>query len=203
MGYLPMKKLLYFVLTYFLLTVAVQAQSLDQLIKSGTIQIITVVGNGSSSGAALDGILLNATNSKVTIDVHLSEPVYFRDSGPGQNMIATQVYSSGGAYEMKGGRSYITIPAKSRLSVIFIAYCADFERDNPSADQRLTIGNLPANLKFAAVKIAAFEAANPTLDTTTASQVALWIAAGVQPGTISRQFDFTQTDLALARRILQ
>lgn len=198
-----MKKLLSFVFTYLLLTLAVQAQSLDQLIHNGTIQIITVAGNGSSSGAALDGILLNATDRTVTIDVHLSEPVYFRNSGPGQNMIATQVYSSGGAYEMKGGRSYITIPAKSRLNVMFIAYCADFERDNPSADERLTIGNLPENLKFAAVKVAAFEAANPTLDTTTASQVALWIAAGVKPETISRQFDFTQNDLALARRILR
>lgn len=198
-----MKSAMAIFLAYFMFVGYVYAQGLDQLINDGTIKIVSVSGNGSSSGAALDGYLLNTTTRQITIDVYLRQPIYFLNSGRGQNMIATQIYEYGGQHSVQGGRSFITIPANGQINVMFIAYCADFERDNPTSSERFTIGNMPISIRDASVRIALFEEAIASMDTTVASQVALWIAAGIQPETIRTQFDFSPNDLSVAYQILQ
>jgi hypothetical protein len=198
-----MRLFLTFCVAIVVMGFSASAQSLDSLIRSGALEIVRVVGNGNSSGASLDGVLQNNTSREVEVDIHLVQPVYFQNGGRGQNMIATQVYGEGGSYYTLGNRSFITIPPNGIASVMFIAYCADFERDNPSSSERFVHGEMPSQLREVAQRIAAFEAANPTIETTVASQVALWLAAGLTPATITSQFAYTQRDLDLARRILR
>lgn len=198
-----MRLFLTFCIALMVMGLSVSAQSLDSLIRSSTLEIVRVVGNGSSSGASLNGVLQNNTSREVEVDIHLIQPVYFRNGGRGQNMIATQVYGEGGSYYTQGNRAFITIPPNGRASVMFIAYCADFERDNPSSSERFSHGEMPSQLREVAQRIALFEATNPNTETTVASQVALWLAVGITPTTIATQFAYTQRDLDLARRILR
>jgi hypothetical protein len=198
-----MKKYVIFLVLQLVFATSLQAQSLKQQISNGNIQIVEMASNGSSSGSALEGTLTNLSSSEVSIDVHLLEPVYFRNNGDSQNMIATQIYGENGSYSVLGSRSFISIPANSDMRVLLVAYCADFELDNPGSGDRFAVEATPADLRDAARRIAAYEAQNANLDTTIASQVALWLSRGVSADQIQTQFSFTAADLALAQEILR
>jgi hypothetical protein len=182
---------------------AAHADALSSLLASGRVTFSDIRGTGASSGASLTGTLVNETGRSIDVDVHILEPVYLRNSGAGQNMVATQVYGSNGGYYVSGRGSFVTIPANGRLPVMLIAYCADFERDNPGQGERLSVATLPREIADISRKIAAFEAARPNQDTVAAVQVALWLAQGWSPDDIRRQFDFSQAVLATAWSILK
>lgn len=179
------------------------AETLSELLRTGKLEILSMSGNGSSSGAALEGQVFNPTSAPLSVDVHLLEPIYFRNLGQAQNMIATRVYEADGGYFVLGDRAFIEVPAGEVMEVLLVAYCADFELDNPGRDSRFVMEEMPPELLDTARKVAAYEASRPDEDAMVALQLAVWLAQGVSPARIERQFTFSPADLSLARLILR
>jgi hypothetical protein len=181
---------------------AAHATDLLESIQTASLDLVSVNGTGGSSGAVLNGVIRNTTRSEIEIDTLLSNPVYFDNGSSGQNMVATQVYLSDMSYYTEGSRSFIKIASGQSVSVVFVAYCADFDLDNPEYSHSLLIADIPADLEAVARKISDYEANAAGFDVTVAAQLALWIARGDSPQSIREKFDFTDQDLALAYEIL-
>lgn len=177
---------------------------LSLLLASGTIEFTRVNGNGSSSGASIDAIVQNNSLRTVRPSVNLIPPLYFQnEGGTGQNMIATQVYLEGGGYYSDEEDSYIELPPNSSTRLMIIAYCADFEKDNPMATDSFTVSALPQELVEIAWRVASYESDNPNTDVTVAAQVAIWLAQGESADDIQEMFSFSASDERLARQFLR
>ena len=184
---------------------AAQAQTvrdLAQAVASGDVVLVEVTGNGGSSGTALEGVLVNSSARIIRIDVSLKVPLFFRNKGPGQNMLATNVYGRGGSYFRQGGRSFLRLRPRERLQVVLLAYCADFEKDNPTRDSSFRETAIPKKLGSIAAKISAYQKQHPNLDLTVAAQLALWRAQGISLDKIAQRFPFRAHHLRDMRAIL-
>jgi len=173
------------------------------LIDAGLVKLLRSNGNGNSSGAAVEGSIQNTSSKPLAIDIVMSRPVYFRNGGRGQNMIASMVLGDDGGYMSNGSNSFVQLAPNEQANVQFIAFCADFEKDNPSASDTFTLGDPPPQLLGVMSKIAAYSRANPESDVTVPGQVAVWMAQGVPPDTIRTKFDFDAMDEARARSFLE
>lgn len=182
---------------------AARAADLLSEIRKGSIEIVSLRGNGSSSGMALEGALRNRTSGPIELDVRLPNPIYFASGPTTQDMAATQIYSGGGRYSKRDGRSFITLRPGATSSVVFIAYCVDFDLDNPEDFTSFAIADMPPDLAGVMRKISAFEAGQGNRDVTDAAQVALWLSRGETREEIEEKFDFTEADLGAARRMLR
>jgi hypothetical protein len=175
---------------------------LRNAIDAQQVRLVSVRGNGSSSGSSLSGYLENLTHSSIRIGTHFVKPIFLANSGAGQNMLATQVYGHDGTYYPDGSTGYISVPVRGRLQVQIIAYCVDFERDNPSNTETLRRAEIPARIRSIADKITRFERRNPTLDTTVASQIALWISQDIPEKDILERFRYSDEDRRIAQQIM-
>jgi hypothetical protein len=117
-------------------------------------------------------------------------------------MIAAQIYRAGGAYSTDGDDSFVELDPGEEAPVIFVAFCADFDRDNPSAADRFAVGSVPPHLDEVAKRIVQALAENPLVDLTAAGQLAVWMAQSVSLDEIETRFDFTAEDVRLARALL-
>ena len=185
------------------LSAQVNVNDLGNEIDAGRIKLMSAAGNGSSSGASVEGYLINQTATQRNVSIYLSRPIYLVNSGAGQNMVATQVYLGDGGYVTDGRRSFITLRPREQTRVLFIAYCVDFERENPSESDDFSIGVLPLNLNPVMAKINAFVAANSDADVTVAAQIAIWLAEGETITEIQSKFDFAPADERLARIFIE
>ena len=151
----------------------------------------------------INAVLVNGTAMAQRILVHLNVPLFFRNRGVAQNMAATQVYGHDGSYRQHGdGIPYVEVEAGARLPVTFIAYCADFEKDNPSAADAFDVAPLPQRVSMVMRQISAYETANRDVGTTKASQLALWVAQGHTLDAIGERFGFGGNDTAIMHAIL-
>lgn len=177
--------------------------SLDDAVKQGSVSVESVTGTGGSSGMVVDAVLVNATPTAQRILVHLAAPMFFRNRGTAQDMVATQVYGRDGSYwQQSDGTPYVEVGAASRLPVTFVAYCADFEKDNPSATDAFDVVPLPQRVETVMRQINAFEAENRGIDTTKSSQLALWVTQGHTLTAIGDRFSFDAKDEATMQAIL-
>ena len=104
-----------------------------------------VHGNGSSSGTALDATLRNTTSAPLRLSTRLLPPLYLLSgTESARNMLATRVYESGGRFRMVDGESVIDLPPGETIPIAFNAYCVDFEKDNPSAEDSFTLAEMPS-----------------------------------------------------------
>ncbi len=117
--------------------------------------------------------------------------------------IASQVYHGGGAYRSNGKQSFITLKPRKRSRVVFVAYCVDFEKDNPSAEEAFNLGAPPPILEVVMKNIINYAKSNPNIDITVAAQVAVWLAQGKSPKQIAERFRYTARDEQLARSFLR
>jgi hypothetical protein len=179
------------------------AGDLRLLIQAGDVSLVSARGNGSSSGASVDGVLRNGTADTIFVDINFTTPLYFRNRGAGQNMLAVQVFLDDGAYLSDGSSFFIPLAPQEDVPVIFIAFCVDFHKENPAASESFGNTQLPENLRAIATKIAQYVASNPFEDSTIAGQIALWLSQGVALDSIRSKFPFSQADVTLATQILR
>ena len=78
------------------LSAQVVVYDLHDEVDAGRVRLISATGNGSSSGASVEGTLINDTAAERHFGIYLSRPIYLRNSGAGQSMIATEVYLGDG-----------------------------------------------------------------------------------------------------------
>jgi hypothetical protein len=179
-------------------------EELSLLLADGTIQLISINGNGSSSGASLEGVIRNSSSRTVQANVNLMPPLYFQNKGgSGQNMVATQVYLEDGGYFSNAGETYIEIGPNSSVSLLIIAYCADFEKDNPSSTDSFSVTAIPQSLVDVSWKVSNYEATNPDADIMVAAQVAIWLSQGETAEDIQSKFSYSASDERLARELLR
>lgn len=167
------------------------------------IQLVSAAGNGGSSGHAITAYLINETATAKRIDVNLSRPLFLVNAGSGQDMIAIQVYLSDGAYSSDGRRSFITLRSRVRTGVVFVAFCADFDKDNPTERDRFSVGSVPPVLVPVMANIRAHINANPNADVIAAAQAAIWLAQGKSIREIRERFPVTPTEERLARTFIR
>lgn len=168
------------------------------------IQLSSLAGNGNSSGTAITGILTNETAAAIRLDINLSQPLFLKNAaGSNQNMVATQVLLSGGRYSSDGRRSFIVLPPRARTAIVLVAYCADFEKDNPDTGDRFTLAALPPRLIQVMENIRLHVVANPKAEVVAAAQAAVWLAQGIPIAKIRERFPVSPADEQLARRFLR
>ena len=179
-----------------------KVQDLMGEVMRGNVQIVSLTGTGGSSGAVLTGYLRNETATSKNINIYLTKPIYFENNGVRQNMLATRVFLSGGKYRTSGTQSFITLKPNELVSILFIAYCVDFEKDNPNQADSFTIGEVPAKLVKIADKIRKYEIDNENIgDVTAAAQIALWLTQGHSIDDIRDKFDFSFQDEMSAKSL--
>lgn len=175
---------------------------LADLLNAGVLSIMSTTGNGSSSGASVNGVIRNNSQRKVSVDIVMSRPVFFRNGGRGQNMIGSMIFKAGGGYVSDGTHSFVSLEPNEQTGVMFIAYCVDFDKDNPTSREQFTIDDAPPDLAEVMRRIAAYSRANPEADITVPAQVAVWLSQGIGARKIREKFAFTSSDEALARTFL-
>jgi hypothetical protein len=173
---------------------SVPVQELNDVLDNGQATL-TAHGNGSSSGMAVIGYLRNLTSGELRVSIYIKQGLYLRNSGPGQNMLATQIYLDGGRYSSDGLRSFILLKPQENAEVNFLAFCANLERDNPSSGESFSGGAMPSELQTIAAKINKYMDEYPNDENVvTTAQVALWRYQGNTWDEISEHFQFTQDD---------
>ncbi len=178
-------------------------EQLNDAIAKGDITVEAITGTGGSSGMVINGYLVNESPIEKNIDVHLGLPIYFVNRGRGQNMVATQVYGRDRSYFRIGNQNYIQVARNSRTPISFVAYCVDFDKDNPTSEDMLSAGDMPSEIESLVQRIAEIEHENSDLDLTISAQLALWVFQGTSLDEIRQRFDFSETDLAWMYKILQ
>jgi hypothetical protein len=165
---------------------------------------LTASGNGSSSGMALTGYVQNGTSSELRINIYIREGLYLRNSGAGQNMVASQIYLKGGRYVSDGLSNFIILNPRENAEVDLLAFCANLERDNPSSGENFAVDDMPSDLQTIAEKINKYMDEYPDDENiVTIAQVALWRYQGKTQNEISEHFQCTQDDWNNAGILLQ
>jgi hypothetical protein len=177
-------------------------RELGEAIRSGDITL-TANGNGGSSGSVVVGTLRNNTRNEIRINVILNGGLYLRNSGSGQNMLATQIFHSDGTYYSESNNSkFIVISGRSNSQIIITAYCANFERDNPGSNESFSINSMPSEIQTISSKISRYEADHFDENLTIPIQLALWRVQNNERTAIARKFLFTDSDWEIATRIM-
>lgn len=193
-------KIIFAAMLFFGATAAQAVTDLSDELESGDVALESVAGNGGSSGTVLTGYLRNQSGSSKRIGVDLARPLYLVNSGFRQNMVATQVYNRDGGYFSDGKKSFIELKSNQRAPIVFVAYCADFEKENPTAEDSFTIGKMPGNLNRVAKKVREYVSRNPNAEVTIAAQLAFWLVQGESTSDIRQKFEFSQSDEMLGRQ---
>lgn len=190
-------------LVFFGLSVALYAQTplkdLAAELDAKRIALESPTGNGASSGNAVEGYLVNQNSEEVHIDISFVRPLFMRNRGLGQNMVATRVLLAGGRYVSDGKRSFISLKPKERTPVEFVAYCVDFEKDNPTRTDSFSLETSPPSLDHVVKAIIDYSRHNPFKDITAAAQAAIWLADGISIENIRTKFNVSPSDEILAR----
>lgn len=181
-----------------------QISKLHTALASGDLVLTEVRGTGQSSGTVLEGLLENTTSEAIRISTRLSEGLYLENrNDQAQNMMATGIYERGGLYYVEGNEPFIEVLPQAEKRVTFLAYCVDFERENPRAVDQLIVRPAPPDLSHIIRNIMAYEQANQDSEHLTVRvQVALWLAQGLTAEEIREKFTFTHVDLYEALRIV-
>ncbi len=172
-------------------------------IDDGNIMLVSATGNGNSSGAAVEGYLTNQTAAVRRVNIYLTRPLYLVNDGQGQNMVASEVYYDDGDYLSDGRRPFIELEPGAQTAVRFVAYCVDFDKDNPTEAESFSIGNMPESLNSVMASINAFAFASPSMDLTATAQIAIWLAQGESLEEIRSRINFTEAEEGLARYFIQ
>jgi hypothetical protein len=175
---------------------------LSSALMEGRVRLVRASGNGSSSGSAVDAVVEMDGETEQRFDVLLSKPLYLRNRGSAQNMIATEAYLDRGSYFKEGARRYITLKPGVETRLSFVAYCADFERANPTAADRFFIDRVPQDLVPVLMRIHQAARADPHKDITAAAQAAIWMARGHSGSVIRERFELTASDEQFARNLV-
>jgi len=169
---------------------------------SNGLVTLSVSGNGRCAGTSVEGTIKNHTPTTISIDVNIIDCLYLVNSGKGQNMLATSIFLSGLRYIERGTSKFIRIEPGVNVGIVLEAYCADFDKDNPTASESFRFSVKPAAVATIGAKIGKYSAVNFNADLTKASQIALWRSQGKSWQEIAEKIDFTSVDWELSTKIM-
>ena len=170
---------------------------------------LTARGAGASTGlGAVTGNLRNNTAREIQVNVIIRDGLYLVNSGRGQNMIALQVFQSGGRFWTLDGRRFITLPANSNTAIEFTALCAEFDMDNPTNAEIFRTAAMPQQVRAILSRINNYLARNFDANLSNAAQIALWRTHDLSRGRgltrqeIATTFPVSDADWAASTRIM-
>ena len=174
--------------------------TLNSALAAGDVLLGTIRGNGSSSGVALTANVLNTTSATLRLSTRLAPALYYRAATESaQNMLATQVYGADGRYLIIDQESVVEVPPGEPISIVFHAYCVDFEKSNPTSADSFSLAEMPSWLTPLAAGVSRYEESQSYDETAMRrAQIALWLAQGEDPEAIRTTFEASGADLAVA-----
>ena len=171
---------------------SIHAEDIEDLVHAievGDMALVSVTGTGGSTGLVMEGQVVNQTSDAKKLDIRLSTPLFLKNSGSGQDMVATQIFMRGGGYvQGPDKRSFIPLKSGERLLISLAAYCADFYKENPSREESFTIKKMPSDLTEIMDKISAHEQSPFDANTMISAQIALWSAQNIDIEEIRGKF---------------
>ncbi|WP_424946750.1 hypothetical protein [Candidatus Spongiihabitans sp.] len=176
---------------------------LEQALNEGKVALENTKGTGRSSGSVIKSELHNLTNRALKIFTHIGQGLFLRNGGVGQNMIATEIYHSSGQYWVENGKNIIKVDANGREDIVLVAYCVDFEKNNPTPQERFSISSIPRNFEHVLRDIQAYRERYPDKDITVPAQVALWFSKGYTLREIRKKFAVSSPEAELATQLTQ
>ena len=175
---------------------------LSVALSSGNVTLTARGDNYSSGIGAVVGTLRNNTSVELSIDVSVTGGLYLRNSGAGQNMLATRVFLKGGRYSRVGTNRFITVSAGASVEIEIEAFCADMKLDNPAPSESFSTGSTPSVILSISSKIGRYRADNFGAELTIPIQIALWRTQGHSRPEISAKLSFTGGDWEIATTII-
>jgi hypothetical protein len=167
---------------------------------TGGIELVDVRSVGGSSGTVLRGTIRQNTNSALRIATNFTDALFLKNGNQSrQNMLATMILYGDGSYYYDDDGPFIDVESGSLTDVLFVGYCASFEKDNPEPGDLFVVTEMPDELRTVTDNLLRYQAMHTTEDFVVAAQVAVWLAQGEQPEDIQQVFPFTEDDGALAR----
>jgi hypothetical protein len=177
-----------------LLAQSAGVRELNDVLADGQAEL-TANGNGGSSGMVVHGFLRNLTSGELRININIDRGLYLVNSGSGQNMVGTRIYLEGGRYFSNGSQEFIRLQPEAETAVTFMAFCANLERDNPSAAESFSTGVMPADIRTMAAKINRYLKEHPDDGNAgIVAQLALWQSQGKTRAEVVEHFRFTEDD---------
>ena len=207
--YVSMRLSKRFAWLFLLLIISVEAKpqnimTVEQAQDKQLIDLYDIRGTGGSTGTVIEAVLRNLTNKDIRISTNINRGLFLRNSGKGQNMIATQIYRASGEYFVSGEQKFSMVEPFEKMKVLLFAYCADFEKDNPTPQEKFTIKSFPQRYSDIVDKISRYSEKYPKDDSIVKSgQVALWMSQGHSLQKIREKFEISDADAELAYKLLQ
>jgi len=180
-------------------TVPVQ---LSVALSSGNVTLTARGDNYSSGMGAVVGTLRNNTSVELNINVSITEGLYLRNTGAGQNMVATGVFLKGGRFSRIGANRFIKVSAGANVEIEIEAFCADMDRANPASTESFSTEAIPSAIVAISSSISRYIADNFELDLTLPVQIAVWRTQGHSQAEISAKLSFTGADWEIATTII-
>jgi hypothetical protein len=163
---------------------------------------LSVSGNGSCAGHSVEGTIKNNTTTSISIDVNILNALYLVNSGKGQNMLATKIFPSTLKYSIDGISKFFKIEPGVSVGIVFEAFCADFDKDNPTSSEKFSFSVKPTAIASLGAKISKYSAVNFNVNLIDAIQVAIWRFQGKSREEIAEKYDFTNVDWELSADII-
>lgn len=177
--------------------------TIEQAQDKGIVDLRDIRGTGGSTGTVIEAVLRNLTSEKIRISTDINRGLFLRNGGKGQNMIATQIYRASGEYFVRGRKKFSIIEPFEKVAILFLAYCADFGKDNPTPQEKFTIRSVPQKYGDVIDKISRYGKEHPEDERIIISgQVALWLSQGHSLHEIQEKFEVSNTEAKLAYKLL-
>lgn len=164
--------------------------TVDEAASRGLIELV-LAGKGGSSGDVVTLTVKRTARRPMHLRL-LAGTVLRSASTSVQNMIVAAVKG-----ELMDGDRYrpaetIDLADDKPRTYLLEAYCLDFDRDNPGASDRFSVG--PVNESV----LSLIREAQKDAPSIAVTQAAVWLAAGVSKASIRERFTIGDTDLLLA-----
>lgn len=154
---------------------------------------------------AIKGTLRNNTSAEIRVNVVMTDGIYFTNSSSSaQNMVAVQILDFEFGYYTSGNQYYIPLSPQKTEEINLIAFCANFDRDNPSSEQTFRSSAMPPELRAISAKISRYHADHMTTTEVMvkATQIALWRIQDWTREEIELQYEVTDESWELSTVIM-
>jgi len=177
----------------------IQKCTLSEAVKNGWVKVERIYGVGSSSGDSIMIDIKRVVNYTLEIEIEAGREITTSIDSE-QNMIIRGIKGKPKDAAMYEPRVKITLDAQEIETYILEAYCLDFDKDNPSEQNRFSIGGINSEIK----KI--FNAADklPEAGSVAAIQMAIWaVTDDISRQEVEEKLDINEEDIRNAKILLE
>ncbi len=177
----------------------IQKCNLNEAIKNDWVKVERIYGVGSSSGDSIMIDVKRVVNYTLEIEIEVGREITTSISSE-QNMAIRRIKGKPMDATRYEPAVKITLDTQEIKTYILEAYCLEFDKDNPSGQNRFSIGGINTEIK----KI--FNAADelPDAGSIAAIQIAIWVMTDdISRQDIEEKLDISEGDIQNAKTLLE